>query len=148
MTMRPGPRMASSVRARWNHVARGAISPARIVPSAPRIWPRCASSSTASCAGAFHSTSVMAIPLQPGTLRAIRARGRDALSRGRPAAGRMAISAGRPDEPQPAISARYEGSDDGHVGAWQKGKDSNEKLEHLGLLLAEQLAHAREASVL
>src|ERR1700736_619868 len=47
MTMRPGPRMASSVRRRAHQPRRGAISPCRMVPSAPRMSPTWASSRTA-----------------------------------------------------------------------------------------------------
>src|ERR1700687_2015645 len=48
MTMRPGPRIANSVRARARQVSRGATSPCRMVPKAPRMSPIWASSRTAS----------------------------------------------------------------------------------------------------
>src|SRR5208282_2670976 len=47
MTMRPGPRMASSVVSRCFQVVRGPMSPCRMVPKAPRMAPMCASSRTA-----------------------------------------------------------------------------------------------------
>src|SRR5271169_376183 len=47
MTMRPGPTMASRVMKRARQFLRGAVSFSAMVPNAPRISPRCASSRTA-----------------------------------------------------------------------------------------------------